>query len=205
MFESLQFQIGCDKDRDEIDKYHILISLIIRHQSEHDFPHGAMRNGLIDRGKCHTEERRGNLFLLLCIAQMLEGSEILQKGLQYSQHKWVEWLKFVKLYLLMEEWFHNSNDQVEVDNAKPLIGEVPQTLQALFPREDKTNGYCIPNMHRMTNFNGTWRDMVVGWIFMVDQEKQHIRFFESAGAENATLCKQICCSDSKPVLWHYGN
>ncbi len=87
MFESLQFQIGCDKDRDEIDKYHILISLIIRHQSEHDFPHGAMRNGLIDRGKCHTEERRGNLFLLLCIAQMLEGSEILQKGLQYSQHK----------------------------------------------------------------------------------------------------------------------
>jgi hypothetical protein len=23
----------------------------------------------------------------------------------------------------MEEWFHNSNNKVEVDNAKPLIGE----------------------------------------------------------------------------------
>jgi hypothetical protein len=141
MFESLHVQIGCGKDRDEIDKYHIQISLIIRRQSECNFPCGAMRNGLIDGTKYQAEERRGNLLLLLCIAQTLEGSEILQKGLQYRQHKCV---KFLKLYLLMEEWFHNSNNKVEIDNAKPLIGEVLQTLQALFPREDKTNGYCIP-------------------------------------------------------------
>jgi hypothetical protein len=38
MFESLHVQIGSGKDRDEIDKYHIQISLIIRRQSEHDFP-----------------------------------------------------------------------------------------------------------------------------------------------------------------------
>ncbi len=54
--------------------------------------------------------------------------------------------------MLVEEWFHDSNHKVEVDNAKPLIGEVLQTLQALFPREDKTNGYCIPKMHGMTKF-----------------------------------------------------
>jgi hypothetical protein len=30
--------------------------------------------------------------------------------------------------------------------------EVLQTLQALFPREDKTNGYCIPKMHGITKF-----------------------------------------------------
>jgi hypothetical protein len=52
MFESLRVQIGCGKYRDEIDKYHIQISLIIRCQSEHDFPCGAMRNGLIDGTKC---------------------------------------------------------------------------------------------------------------------------------------------------------
>jgi hypothetical protein len=34
----------------------------------------------------------------------------------------------------MEEWFHNSNFKVEVDNAKPLIGKILQTLQALFPK-----------------------------------------------------------------------
>jgi hypothetical protein len=52
----------------------------------------------------------------------------------------------------MEEWFHDSNDKVEVDDAKPLIGKVLQTLQALFPREDKTNGYCTPKMHGITKF-----------------------------------------------------
>ncbi len=92
------------------------------------------------------------MFLRLCVAQMLEGSEILQKGLQYSQHKWVKWLKFLKLYLSMEELFHDSNNKVEIDNAKPPIGELLQTLQALFPREDKTNSYCIPKMHGMTKF-----------------------------------------------------
>jgi hypothetical protein len=152
MFESLHVQIGCSKDMDEIDKYHIQISWIIRHQRERDFPRGAMPNGLINWTKCHAEERRGNLFLLLCIAQMLKVSKILQQGLQYRQHKWVKWLKFLKLHVSMEEWFHNSNNKVEVDNAKPLIGEVLQTLHALFPREDKTNDYCIPKMHRMTKF-----------------------------------------------------
>jgi hypothetical protein len=77
MFELLHVQIGCGKDRDEIDKYHIRISLIIRCQSERDFPLGAVHNELINRTKCQAEERRGNLCLLLCIAQMLEESEIL--------------------------------------------------------------------------------------------------------------------------------
>ncbi len=86
-----------------------------------------MHNGLIGGTKCQAEERRGISFLLLCIAQTLEGSEILQKGLQYSQHKWVKWLKFLQLYLSLEEWFHDSNDKVEVDNAKPLIRKVLQT------------------------------------------------------------------------------
>jgi hypothetical protein len=52
----------------------------------------------------------------------------------------------------MKEWFHNSNNKVEVDDSKPLIGEAQQTLQAFFPREDTTNGYCIPKMHGMTKF-----------------------------------------------------
>ncbi len=77
MFESLHVQVGGGKDRDDIDKLHIQISLIIRRQSERDYPRGAMCNGLIDGTKCQAEERRGNLFLLLCIAQTVEGSEIL--------------------------------------------------------------------------------------------------------------------------------
>lgn len=152
MFESLRMQIGNGKDRDEIDKLHIRISLSIRRQSERDFPRGAMRNGLIDGTKCQAEERRGNLFLLLCIAHTIEGSEILRNGMQLTTHKWKRWIECIKLYLSMEEWFHDANDKREVDSAREMIGEVLKMVQTFFPREEKTNGYCIPKMHAMTKF-----------------------------------------------------
>jgi hypothetical protein len=62
MFESLRDQMGGRKDRDLIDKQHILISNLIKRQSECDFPRGSMRNGLIDGTKCWSSERKGNLF-----------------------------------------------------------------------------------------------------------------------------------------------
>jgi hypothetical protein len=52
----------------------------------------------------------------------------------------------------MEEWFHNCNDKEEVNNSRPLIAKVLKWLQELFPREEGTNGYCIPKMHGMTKF-----------------------------------------------------
>ncbi len=48
MFESLREQMGGGKDKDFIDRQHILISNPIQRQSERDFPQGSMRNGLID-------------------------------------------------------------------------------------------------------------------------------------------------------------
>jgi hypothetical protein len=62
MFESLRDQMGGGKDRDLIDKQHVLISNLIKRQSEHDFPRGSMRNGLIDGTKCQSLEGKGNLF-----------------------------------------------------------------------------------------------------------------------------------------------
>ena len=111
MFESLRAQLGSGKDHDNIDKLHVRLYMTIKNQSEQDFPRGAMRNGLIDSTKCQSEERKGNLFLLLCIANTTHGGEKLQNGLGYSNAKWKKWLKFIKLYLSMEEWFHNCNDR----------------------------------------------------------------------------------------------
>jgi hypothetical protein len=54
-----------------------------------------MRNGLINGTKFQSEERKGKLFLLLCIANMTHGSEKLQSGLGYSNAKWKKWLKFI--------------------------------------------------------------------------------------------------------------
>jgi hypothetical protein len=55
MFESLRDQMGGGKERDLIDK-HILISNLIKRQSERDFPRGSMRHGLIDGTKCQSSE-----------------------------------------------------------------------------------------------------------------------------------------------------
>ncbi len=38
MFESLRDQMGGGKDRDLIDRQHILISILIKRQNERDFP-----------------------------------------------------------------------------------------------------------------------------------------------------------------------
>jgi hypothetical protein len=56
MFESLRDQMGGGKFRDLINKQHIQISNFIKRQSEHDFPRGSMRNGLIDGTKCQSSE-----------------------------------------------------------------------------------------------------------------------------------------------------
>ena len=153
IFESLRDQIGSGKDRDDIDKQHLRMYMIIKRQSERDFPRGAMRNGIIDGTKCHAEERKGNLFLLLCIAHTTDGSNKLQRALgRPSQHRWKKFLDFLKLYLSMEEWFHDCNRKEEVANSRNMIAKVLQMLQELFPRGEGTNGYCIPKMHAMTKF-----------------------------------------------------
>ena len=42
MFESLKDQMGGGKDRNLIDKQHVLISNLIKRQSEHDVSRGSM-------------------------------------------------------------------------------------------------------------------------------------------------------------------
>jgi hypothetical protein len=74
MLESLQWQIGSGKILDDIDNLHVRVYMSVKRQSERDFPQGVMRNGIIDGTKCQSEERKGNLFLLLCIANTIEGS-----------------------------------------------------------------------------------------------------------------------------------
>jgi len=111
-----------------------------------------MRNGIIDDTKCQSEEQKGNQFLLLCIGSTALGGEKLQTALQYNDQTWKKWLGFVKLYLSMEQWFHDSNPKEEVNNARPLIAKVLQLLQNLFPRDGTGNEYNMPKMHAMTKF-----------------------------------------------------
>jgi hypothetical protein len=84
MFESLRTQLGGGKDRDEIDNLHIVISNLIKRQSERDFPWGSMINGLIDGTKCQSSERKGNLFILMCITHTTKGHLVMQRSMGMS-------------------------------------------------------------------------------------------------------------------------
>ena len=84
MFELLHHQLGAGKDCDNIDWEHIVVSNIIKRQSERDFPRDSMHNGLIDRTKCQSSEQKGNLFQLLCIAHKTKARNVLQTALQLS-------------------------------------------------------------------------------------------------------------------------
>jgi hypothetical protein len=88
IFKSLQLQIGSGKICDDIDKLHVRVYISIKRQSECDFPRGAMRNGIIDGTKCQLEQRKGHLFLLLCIANTTKGSLKLQHTLGHNNSKW---------------------------------------------------------------------------------------------------------------------
>ncbi len=50
----------------------------------------------------------------------------------------------------MEEWFHDSNNEVEVINTWPQIVKVLQSLQQFFTRNTNTKGYNLPKMHGIT-------------------------------------------------------
>jgi hypothetical protein len=62
MFESLHYHLGGGIDCDYIDQEHVVVNNMIKRQSERDFPRGSMQNGLIHGTKCHSSERKGNLF-----------------------------------------------------------------------------------------------------------------------------------------------
>jgi hypothetical protein len=133
MFKSLRYQMGCGKDRDFIDQQHIQISSLINWQSEQDIPRGSMRNGNIDGTKCQSSEQKGNLFQLLCIAQATNRRCVMKRSLRLSDTKWKQYVEFLKIYLGMEEWFHDSNNKLEVVNAQPQIAKVLQSLHHFFP------------------------------------------------------------------------
>ncbi len=52
--------------------------------------------------------------------------------------------------LCMEEWFHDSNNKVEVINAQPQIAKLLWSVHQFFPRNTNTNGYNLPKTRGIT-------------------------------------------------------
>ena len=103
-----------------------------------------MQNGLIDGTKCQSSERKGNLFQLLCIPHRTKARLVLKTALGFSDIQWRKFIHFLKSYLAMEEWFHDSNNKDEVNSSRGEVSKVFTSLQKFFPRLEHTNGYRLP-------------------------------------------------------------
>jgi hypothetical protein len=56
----------------------------------------------------------------------------MKRSLSFSDTKWKQYNEFLKLYLCMEEWFHDSNNKLKVINAQPQIAKVYLSLPHFF-------------------------------------------------------------------------
>jgi hypothetical protein len=134
MFESLRYHLGGGIDHDYIDQEHVVVNNVIKRQSKRDFPCGLMQNGLIDRTKCQSSERKGNLFRILCIAHQKKARLVLKTTLGLSDIQWRKFTHFLKSYVAMEEWFHDSNNKDEVNSSRGKISKVLTSLQKIIPQ-----------------------------------------------------------------------
>ena len=151
MMESLRLLLPGGKFWSELDDAHIRMAYNIKRQSERDLPWGSIRNGIIDTTRCQSSERRGNLFLLVCIAHTASGEQLLKKGLGYNNSRWKKWVRLLKYYLAMtDEWFHDCRPKEEVRNGRVAVAEVMKGIQVLFPRSQDSHGYNIPKMHALS-------------------------------------------------------
>ena len=131
-----------------LDRLHQELSLQITRNSDRDSPRGSARNGIIDSTKTQSTERRGNFFRLLCLSYTDTGKESLRVALD-TEEELEYFQEFIKLYLAMEEWFHEVNDKDEVRNSRDMIAEVLDLLKYVF-REMYT--VQTPNAGRFPNF-----------------------------------------------------
>ena len=130
-----------------MEKLHLKVHKSLSRNSERNFPRGSIRMGLLKRKFVGaTTERRGNLFRLLCLSHTDAGQDWLFPMLSINNIDPQKYLECLKLYLSMEEWYHETNKKEEVRSARQLIGEVIQLVHKIFPRSEG-QGWNIPKTH----------------------------------------------------------
>ncbi len=117
----------------KIENLHHTLHFHLKRNSERDFPRGSARNGALKNTLVSTTEHHGNMFLLLCLCHtdaLLKDFEMIlcQSGINSANFS-----KCLKLYISMEEWFHENNMKDEVDLATSLVAETLELLHTCFP------------------------------------------------------------------------
>ena len=137
------------KARELIEKLHHTLHSERGRNSERDFPRSSDRTGLFELTLVQAHERRGNLFVLLCISHCRDAKLYFVDALRNVGVDPKDFFRSLKLYLSMEEWFHDNNPVEEVDASRVLIAEVLGLIQKVYIRNDGQK-WNIPKMHGLT-------------------------------------------------------
>jgi hypothetical protein len=137
MIDSLCNTIGDDghgkKLLTKIENLHHSLHFHLKRNSEHDFPRRTARNGALKNTLVSATERRGNMFLLLCLCYTDAVRKDFKTILCHSGINSANFFKCLKLHILMEEWFHENNLKDEVNSANSLVAETLELLHTCFP------------------------------------------------------------------------
>ena len=137
---------------DTIEIIHRKLHFDKNRHSERDLPSSAARTALFQLTQVGATERKGNLFLLLCMSHTAAIRTRLSLVLMSRGISLHEFQSCLKLYLAMEEWFHSVNVKDQVENSRHLVGYVIGLIKKVFPRgtSARNQGWNIPKMHGLT-------------------------------------------------------
>jgi hypothetical protein len=105
----------------------------LKRNSECDLPRGSARNGALKNTLVSATKCRGKMFRLLCLCHTDAVREDLNTSFHRSSINPQNIFKCLKLYLSMEEWFHNNNLKREVNLANALVTKTFEMVQNVFP------------------------------------------------------------------------
>jgi hypothetical protein len=105
----------------------------LKRNSERDIPRGSARNGALKNTLLSATKCCGNMFHLLCLCHTAAIRDDLQTILIQSSIIPAKFVKCLKLYISMEEWFHNNNPKREVWSAQCLVSKTLELIHHAFP------------------------------------------------------------------------
>jgi hypothetical protein len=138
IFEYLDNLIAGDIDKESFDDLHQCLVRDPQRQSEKDFPHMSLRNGITDGTKMCRSERVGNCFILLCLFYTELGQKL--------SSCLVELIQGVFKIVFVVRPVGEPHSRREVQKSEKLLGDLITLIQLCFLRTDG-NGWNIPKMH----------------------------------------------------------
>ncbi len=117
----------------KIENLHHTLHFDLKRNSERHLPRGSARNGALKNTLVSATEHRGNMFRLLCLCHTNAVREDLNTSFHRSSINPQTFFKCLKLYLSMEEWFHDNNLKGEVKSANALVTKTLNMIHNVFP------------------------------------------------------------------------